>query len=109
MKTEDTICSTIPLDEILAGLAEEAAELSQAALKYRRALTGVNPTPTTPEDARAALLEEITDVELYINMIGVHRNREDISALTKLTLAKRERWAERLRAEYGHKKEEVSK
>jgi len=34
-------------DELLCQLAEEAAELSQAALKLRRVLTGVNPTPVS--------------------------------------------------------------
>jgi NTP pyrophosphatase (non-canonical NTP hydrolase) len=105
MKTEDIIRSAIPLDELLAGLAEEAAELAQAALKYRRALTGINPTPVSAEDARAALLEELVDVEMYINMIGVHRNREDISVLLHLTLAKRERWAERMRGMGENNKE----
>lgn len=105
MKKEDTICSAIPLDELLAGLAEEAAELAQAALKYRRALTGINPTPVSAEDARAAMLEEIVDVEQYINMIGVRRNREDNSVLLRLTLAKRERWAERMREMVENNKE----
>ena len=35
----------LPKTEILAQLAEEAAELAQAALKLRRSLDGTNPTP----------------------------------------------------------------
>ena len=48
----------------LAQLAEEAAELAQAALKLRRALDGTNPTPLRESEARAALAEERTDVSL---------------------------------------------
>lgn len=35
----------LPEAEVLAQLAEEVAELAQAALKLRRALDGTNPTP----------------------------------------------------------------
>ena len=52
----------LPLSERLAQLAEEAAELAQAALKYRRALDGVNPTPVTIEQASDNLDEEVVDV-----------------------------------------------
>ena len=52
----------LPLSERLAQLAEEAAELAQAALKYRRALDGANPTPVTREQAYDNLDEEVADV-----------------------------------------------
>lgn len=58
--------------ELLAQLAEEAAELAQAALKYRRALRteqwqeDTSPTPKTAQEARKALEEEVADVELCI-------------------------------------------
>lgn len=45
--------------EILAQLAEEAAELAQAALKLSRALSWRNPTPVTEYEARADLREEL--------------------------------------------------
>ena len=49
--------------ERLAQLAEEAAELAQAALKLRRVYkrTG-NPTPVTLQGAYQNLLEELADV-----------------------------------------------
>ena len=50
--------------ELLVQLAEEATELAQAALKLRRAYTGVNPTPITAKDAYQGLLEEIADPAL---------------------------------------------
>ena len=52
----------LPLSERLAQMAEEAAELAQAALKMRRALDGVNPTPVTLEQAYNNLNEEVSDV-----------------------------------------------
>lgn len=54
----------LPEEEVLAQLAEEAAELAQAALKLRRVLDGTNPTPLSESKARAALAEERTDVSL---------------------------------------------
>lgn len=39
------ITKTLGMPEVLAQLAEEAAELSQAALKLRRALEKRNPHP----------------------------------------------------------------
>lgn len=48
--------------EILLQLAEECAELSQAALKLRRAMEGL--TPVSVEQARRQLIEEMTDVEV---------------------------------------------
>ena len=52
----------LPETEILALLAEEAAELAQAALKLRRVLDGTNPTPVTEGAARNDLVEEYGDV-----------------------------------------------
>lgn len=57
---------SVPREELLAGLAEECAELSRAALKLRRALTGTNPTPVTVKEAEAALREEVADVALML-------------------------------------------
>jgi len=96
MSKEKFIRSTIREDELLAGLAEEAAELSQAALKYRRALTGYNPTPLAPKDARAALLEEIADVELYLSILGFYKDKRDINTLADHTRSKLTRWVKRL-------------
>lgn len=96
MTKEKIIRNTIREDELLAGLAEEAAELSQAALKYRRALTQYNPTPLAPKDARAALLEEIADVELYLSILGFYKDKSDLNALADHTRAKLDRWAKRV-------------
>ena len=92
------IRSTLSIDELLCGLAEEAAELAQAALKYRRALTGSNPTPVSPKEAFNELLEEVADVMLYEDMLALYL---DNAQLTLIRRAKVKRWAERLREREG--------
>ena len=52
---DEKIKRHLPEEELLLQLAEECAELSQAALKLRRALTGINPTPITEDEARENL------------------------------------------------------
>ena len=47
---------------MLEQLAEESAELAQAALKVARILRGDNPTPVTLKEAEEHLVEEYTDV-----------------------------------------------
>jgi len=54
---------------ILEQLAEECAELAQAALKLSRAMRGENPTPVGSDEARYALVEEMADVQLCIDMM----------------------------------------
>ena len=61
----------LPRTEILAQLAEEAAELAQAALKLRRTLDGTNPTPVSEAEAGAALVEELSDVFLCCELLNV--------------------------------------
>ena len=84
--------------ERLEVLAEEAAELSQAALKMIRAYRMgrvVNPTPLTPEEALENLFEEVADVEVAIESLGLYyMNRGKIE---KIKEKKRKRWAERLK------------
>ena len=81
----------LPVTELLAGLAEEAAELAQAALKLRRAYDRTNPTPVTEENAYDALLEEIADVELYLDQLSINRQRiEEIKGVKAF------RWVKRL-------------
>ena len=77
--------------ELLAGLAEEASELAQAALKYRRALDQSNPTPVSDDEAYEHLCEEIADVKLYCSVLNL--NPSYISYLMKV---KQSRWEDRL-------------
>lgn len=47
---------------MLEQLAEESAELAQAALKMSRVIRGENPTNKTAKEAQANLIEEYSDV-----------------------------------------------
>lgn len=94
------IRNKLPLEEMLTGLAEEAAELAQAALKYRRAITGDNPTPITQEDARKNLLEEIADVNLYTALIlpkNCTAGGMEFYYMMECANNKEHRWVERLK------------
>ena len=88
------ILEKTPPAELLAGLAEEAAELAQAALKMRRVITGVSPTPTTREKAYEGLQEEIADVMLFLKLLDLDRHQFEYR---KIMQAKIARWADRLR------------
>lgn len=74
--------------EVLAQLAEEAAELAHAALKLSRAYKGVNPTPVKPCNAYAALLEEVADVQVCLSVLGLDGGvpRMDISMIANRKL-----------------------
>lgn len=79
----------LPETELLAQLAEEAAELAQAALKLRRAIEGTNPTPKSVRKCREALREEYTDVVNVGNELNLVVNEKQI-------LWKDQRWKQRL-------------
>ena len=83
----------LPQDELLAQLAEECAELSHAALKLRRALTGINPTPVAADEARRNLVEEAADV---YNVLGLLLDAEDNAEIYSIIRRKKERWLKRL-------------
>ena len=84
-----------PTKELLALLAEEAAELAQAALKLRRTMDDVNPTPVTKAEAMDKLLEEIADVQLMLKTLGL----DDLDDYDRRKGEKLDRWAERLELE----------
>lgn len=88
------IASKLSREDILCQLAEEAAELAQAALKLRRAITGTNPTPIDAETAKNKLLEEIADVVITLDvMIG----DADWNVIWAFSVRKLDRWVERLK------------
>lgn len=80
--------------ELLCQLAEEAAELAQAALKERRALTTDNPTPKTYQNAHIDLLEEVADV--YVSL-GELLSLMDWETIAHTRAEKEKRWIERLK------------
>ena len=82
-------------EELLCQLAEECAELIQAAMKLHRIRNGTNPTPVTEEEGKAALLEEIADVSICLTALGVDSglNRMKIQEIVD---RKTRRWVESL-------------
>ena len=80
----------IPQSEILAQLAEEAAELAQAALKLRRTMDGRNPTPVGFSEAYNNLIEEYSDVTLCIRELDMNYSPSIIEHKLK-------RWVKRLK------------
>ena len=78
--------------EILTATAEEAAELAQAALKLRRAITGISPTPVTEDEAVRRLQEEIGDLFCCLYEILCI----DWAQVNAVIEQKRTRWLERL-------------
>lgn len=75
--------------ELLAQMAEEAAELAQAALKLRRAITNINTTIKGEDECRQSLIEEYTDVIHCALVLGMDADLEQIQQKT-------ERWKKRL-------------
>lgn len=81
----------------LTQFAEEAAELAQAALKYRRALQtalcekNISPTPKALKDAYDSLVEECSDVMLAALVLTKELISNDIM------LNKARRWLNRLK------------
>lgn len=81
----------LPLDTKLIQLAEEASELSQAALKLIRARGG--DTPISELQAVRNLLEEIADVNVCI--VALDADKYAIEAIMR---KKASRWERRLNA-----------
>ena len=87
----DHIIDKLGTPELLAQLAEEAAELGKAALKLRRALDGKNPTPVSPADALRNVQEEMADVLLCVLSVGL-----DEESAERTIRAKIPRWSGRI-------------
>ena len=81
-------------EELLCQLAEEASELAQAALKLRRCITGKNPTPVTPMQAEANLVEELADVQLVTEVLN--RGKRIQKQIDSIAESKLDRWSQRI-------------
>ena len=91
----DYIREKVPQAELLAQLAEEASELTHAALKLRRACDGTNPTPVSPDEALANLREEVADVMLLLEVLQLGMDAH-LPEYYKTRNAKLDRWVLRL-------------
>lgn len=94
------ITDRIPREELLAQLAEEAAELVHAALKLRRVYDGTNPTPVEPAMALANIKEEIADVALLVQLLELDHPLVEIEGIKNAKLL---RWRRRLKQKEGTK------
>lgn len=84
------IAKNLDDSDLFLQLAEEAAELSQACLKYVRAYRGNNPTKDSAEVYLKNVIEELTDVHVCTYALNIE---EDIDIYIK----KIHRWADRIR------------
>ena len=91
------IADNLSEETILRQLAEEAAELAQAALKMCRVLDGTNPTPITERQARNNMLEEIADVQNAFNAYAYKKRIDFSQSVEEIVSEKRYRWEDRLR------------
>ena len=96
----DVVRAKLTDQELLAQLAEEAAELAQAALKMRRVMDGTNPTPVPFQEAHDNILEEICDVETCVAAL-LYNTPTAVKVRADLRAKKLERWAGRLTAKGG--------
>ena len=91
--------SNLPNRDLLEQLAEESAELAQAALKFIRAKEmSQNPTPISKDEALASLKEEANDVLIILEILGLC-DQSAVRDWRKLA-----RWANRIQ-EANEKKE----
>lgn len=85
------IIEALGTEELLAQLAEEAAELGKAALKLRRALNGKNPTPVSPAETLRNVREKMADVLLCSISVGLDENITERTIREKIP-----RWSGRI-------------
>lgn len=93
----DYIAKNLDDTDLFLQLAEEAAELSQACLKYVRAYRGNNPTKDSAEVYLKNILEELTDVRVSADALNIE---EDIDTY----INKIHRWADRIRSKNAGEK-----
>lgn len=79
----------------LEQMAEEAAELAQAALKYARILRGENPTPVTEREAIGYLSEEVADVLVCMDVVMEYPDA--LYGVDEKAFEKKARWLDRLK------------
>ena len=92
-----TIFDAMGEEALLAGLAEECMELGKSLLKRVRCKRGENPTPVKSEDCIDNIVEEVADVELYLEQVKncswFRNNKEKYDDFLN---TKRARWKKRL-------------
>ena len=87
--------------ELFCQLAEECDELGKAALKLRRAITGINPVRMTEADAWRNLHIELADV---MNSLDALQIPTDDALVMSIREEKMERWVRSLEERYAKHK-----
>lgn len=101
------ISASLTTRTILEQLAEEASELSQAALKLIRASgASENKANISVSEAEKNLIEEIRDVLMIIDLLGLGFGLEDLAKKNK-EYFKWQRWFKRLTEKKGVSYEEL--
>lgn len=95
-KNMEYILHILKYDELLCQMAEEAAELTQAAMKYRRKMGNVNPTTISWKEAEDNLLEEISDVMLLAELL-LFGLTDEWQRIEEIKMFKANRWVGRLK------------
>ena len=93
---QDYITRSIGWEAMYTQLAEEAAELAQAALKVARIMHGTNPTPISLIEAKDMVREELADVAQCATYLEFDIDYEQIKH-------KEEQWANRIANAQSHK------
>ena len=98
------IAENLSDEDILCQISEEAAELAQAALKLRRAITGTNPTPVTVEKAAGNLVEEYGDTVVAMTAYYMKHGaiNEKVADILEQSYPKYNRWAKRIKEGKKH-------
>ena len=99
MTNLEYIAANLGDEDILCQIAEEAAELAQAALKLRRAISQTNPTPMTVGNAVDNLFEEYSDT-VGAFRVWAKKNNLDIEIYetsNENIESKFDRWAQRIK------------
>lgn len=87
----NTVRRKLGVEEVMAQLGEESAELAKAALKYRRALDGHNPTTVDLAEAENNLQEEFADVLMCMVILVI--NDKTVANIIRYKML---RWVSRL-------------
>lgn len=91
------VACMLPMEELLAQLAEEAAELTQAALKLRRICDGTNPAFIKYDAAMSNLIEEMADVTVCWGALKKSGQFPEVGRHMNMWKTKKAlRWARRL-------------
>lgn len=101
MNNLEYIAANLSDEDILCQIAEEAAELAQAALKLRRVITGTNPTLFSDEEAIDSLIEEYADTigsfEVWAAKCGGDGVRIVGADVAEIIDEKYDRWVKRIK------------